>query len=65
MNMPEYLYEYMDCLELIQRLNRCDLPLIGIADVLNRGHFWKPDGCDRWTAKLVQDHLPQSRRTYQ
>lgn len=58
--MSVYLYEWMDCMEQIDRLHRAGMVPLAIADRLNRERAWTPEGHNRWSGRLVRRYLPQN-----
>lgn len=62
MDMPTYLYEYMDALKQIERLSRAGETPQDIADYLNRSRSWTPEEATQWTPELVKEYYPMEER---
>jgi hypothetical protein len=63
MDMPTYLYEYMDALQQIDRWTKQGMSPQVIADRLNAGRAWLPEDCAQWTAELVRKYTKKEERS--
>lgn len=61
MDMPTYLYEYMDAIQQIDRWTKQGVDAQVIADRLNVELAWTPDDCTEWTAELVRKYTKKEK----
>lgn len=63
MDMPTYLYEYMDALRQIDRWTKQGVDAQLIADRLNAERAWLPEEATRWTAELVRKYTKKEEES--